>query len=901
MPSAPRLPEILAPAGDAESLAAALSAGAEAVYFGLDEGLNARARATNFSVERLPELCAQIHRAGARAYVTLNTLVFEHELATLEALVKACAESGVDAIIVQDPAVALIARALAPTLEVHASTQMTISSPEGAAFAQRLGITRVVVPRELSVEEIRTFAKGTPLELEVFIHGALCMSWSGQCLTSEAWGGRSANRGQCAQSCRLPYQLVVDGQVRALEDVAYLLSPLDLAGARAVSELAAIGVASLKIEGRLKGPAYVTTAVEGYRRWREAIAEKRDTTAQAQAQLQADLGKMAVSYSRGFSDGFLAGSDHQDLVEGRFPKHRGALLGEVVEVRGGEVLVRRAERRPSGGVGTPEGYRPEGAVKVALPVIGGASAEDARGVPMEVPEPVPGCGVGFDTGRPQDEEPGGPIFGVEPVRDGWRLKFGRPGPDLGRVKPGHRVWLSSDPRLTSEANAAVEDGTRGVSGRIPVVLTVAGRAGEPLEVTFAVEAPRSARTPSPLSVSANSDLALAPAKGGGLDVTLLSDKLGALGGTPFRLAEARLEGLSPGLHLPVSALKALRRPMIEALERKLVEAARHAVVEGSATERVQAEARTLGQSSAFDAARSERGVLIPLVRTAPQLEAVIASGLREVELDWMELVGLEKAVRRAREAGLSVTIATTRVQKPGEEGVDSRLARLAPDGILVRHWGGLMQFSKAGASRPRVHGDFSLNVTNSVTALHLLALSCDSITAAHDLDETQLHAMLANIPAERLTVAVHHHIATFHTEHCVYAHTLSHGRDFRTCGRPCETHQVALEDREGRRHPVVVDVGCRNTVFNAQAQSAAKAVPALLSKGVRRFRAEFVWEDEKTTASVLSAWRALLDGTLTPAELLKRIEGHEQFGVTAGTMQTFDAPRRLGGPQHERR
>jgi putative protease len=334
-----RLPEILAPAGDADCLAAALAAQADAVYFGLDEGLNARARATNFSAETLPSTVDQVHRAGARAYVTLNTLVFEDELPVLERLLRICAAAGVDAVIVQDPAVALLARALAPTMEVHASTQMTISSPEGAEFARALGVTRVVVPRELSVAEIRAFANGTPLELEVFIHGALCMSWSGQCLTSEAWGGRSANRGQCAQSCRLPYELVVDGEVRPLGDVAYLLSPLDLAGARAVAELVDIGVASLKIEGRLKGPAYVLSAVEGYRRWRDAIAQKQDGTPAAQAALQRDLGRMAVAYSRGFSDGFLAGSDHQTLVEGRFPKHRGALLGEVVEVKGHKVRV----------------------------------------------------------------------------------------------------------------------------------------------------------------------------------------------------------------------------------------------------------------------------------------------------------------------------------------------------------------------------------------------------------------------------------------------------------------------------------------------------------------------------------------------------------------------------------
>ncbi|MCU0695652.1 MAG: DUF3656 domain-containing protein [Myxococcaceae bacterium] len=887
-------PEILAPAGDAESLDAALAAGADAVYFGLDEGLNARARATNFSVASLPGTIDHVHRAGARAYVTLNTLVFENELPAVETLVRACAKAGVDGIIVQDPAVALLARAVAPTLEVHASTQMTVSSPEAARFAQALGVTRVVVPRELSVDEIRTFAKGTPLELEVFIHGALCMSWSGQCLTSEAWGGRSANRGQCAQSCRLPYELVVDGAVRPLGDVAYLLSPLDLAGARAFEALADVGVASLKIEGRLKGPAYVMSAVEGYKRWREAVLSKQQTSAAAQAQLQRDLGRMAVAYSRGFSDGFFAGSDHQNLVEGRFPKHRGALLGVVAEVKPGAVRIERAERRPSGGVGLGIPSTPSGATKVALPVIGGASSADARGVPLDVPEPIPGCGVGFDTGRPQDDEPGGPLFGVEPALRGWWLRFGKPGPDLSRVKPGHQVFLSSDPRLSADAKAAVEVGAKGVTGRIPVTLVVTGQAGAPLRATFTA----TGAVGRNVSVSGETSEVLAVATGAGLGVEVLSDKLGGLGGTPFRLAAVDLEGFGAGLHVPVSALKALRRSLIPTLEALVLARARHAVTE-----------RPMAQAVKDDSARRQptqrwtpptTPTLVPLVRRPEQLEAVVAAGLREVELDWMELVGLEKAVRRAREAGLFVTVATTRVQKPGEEGIDSRLARLKPDAMLVRHWGGLVHFSTL-AERPVVHGDFSLNVTNSVTAHELLAMGCDSLTAAHDLDETQLHELLRRVPAERVTIVGHHHIATFHTEHCVYSHTLSNGRDFRTCGRPCERHQVALKDREGQDHPVVVDVGCRNTVFNARAQTAARAVPKLLAAGVRRFRLEFVWEDQATTASVLDAWRALVEGKAAPAEVVKRLAVHEQFGVTAGTMRvltTLEASREL---PHERR
>ncbi|MBZ0153882.1 MAG: U32 family peptidase, partial [Planctomycetes bacterium] len=315
-------PEVLAPAGGMPALLAALQHGADAVYFGLQDGFNARARAANFDLATLPAVVARIHRAGARAYVTLNTLVFEPELPAMERVLRAIAASGVDAVIVQDPAVCLLARLLCPELELHASTQMTIAEPAAAAFATALGVSRIVVPRELSIAEIERFAAATTAELEVFVHGALCVSWSGQCLTSEAWGGRSANRGQCAQSCRMPYELVVDGELRPLGDVRYLLSPKDLAGARAVPELLRLGVHGLKIEGRQKGPVYVATATGGYRRWVDALTSGADAKA-AERRLAQDLLSMSLAYTRGFGDGFLGGSDHQTLVEGRFPKHRG--------------------------------------------------------------------------------------------------------------------------------------------------------------------------------------------------------------------------------------------------------------------------------------------------------------------------------------------------------------------------------------------------------------------------------------------------------------------------------------------------------------------------------------------------------------------------------------------------
>lgn len=839
------LPELLAPAGDAEALHVALEAGADSVYFGLDEGFNARARATNFPVEQLPEIVERIHAAGARAYLALNTLVFEEELPLVEGHLRKVAASGVDALIVQDPGLALLARAVCPEMELHASTQMTISSPESARFAEGLGITRIVAPRELNVDQIRLLCQGTPLEVEVFVLGALCMAWSGQCLSSEAWGGRSANRGQCAQACRLPYTLVVDGAEHPTGDATYLLSPKDLAGFRAVQHLVESGVHTLKVEGRQKSPAYVKTAVDAMRHWLDAIA--RGARREDEVQLAADMRDLSLAYSRGFSDGFLGGSDHQALVEGRAPRHRGILLGRVEAVQGDRVRVSAV----------PDPSRPvEGTIAHPLPALGGAT-DSSTGPGLAELQPRAGMGVVFDQGRPEEAEEGGPLFGVQRTPLGWDLRFGRPGPDLRKVRRGDRVWVTGDPEIAARVQHSLKTQP---AGRIPLDLHVQGVEGTPLRVTATVRG---------RSVTVHSASPLQAARGRALTPETLQEKLHTLGGTAFRPG-AFTADLAEGLFLPLSELKPLRRDFVEALAQPV---ARH----------VRPEPQLEGLRRAV-APREVAPGLIPLCRTMEHLEAAIAAGLPAVELDWMEFVGLGKAVERAREAGLQVGIATVRVQKPGEEVYDRRIAALKPDWVLCRHWAGVMQHRDAGAT---VHGDFSLNVTNSLTATHVLGLGLETVTAAHDLDETQLLHLLDASPRGRVAVTVHHHIPTFHTEHCVYSHLLSRGRDYRTCGRPCEQHRVSLRDRVGNEHPVLVDVECRNTVFNAAAQSAAFLVPRLLERGVNRFRVEFVRETREEAGRVLAAWQDLLAGRLTPAELVRTVGVHEQFGVTRGTMKVL--------------
>jgi putative protease len=843
-PAQPRRPEILAPAGTDEAFDAALASGADAIFLGLAEGFNARARSTGFSLAGLPELVRRAHLANAKLYLTVNTLVFESELETLETFLRGVVASGVDALIVQDPAVAFVARRLAPELRLHASTQMTVSSAEGAEFAATLGISRVVLPRELNTREIAQFTRDSPLESEVFVHGALCMSWSGQCLTSEAFSERSANRGQCSQACRMPYEAIVDGKRQELGDQRYLLSPEDLAAHDALPELIQAGVHSLKIEGRYKGPAYVSTAVDSWRNWRDALL--RGATDEDRAQLRHDVQRTQLTFSRGGSVGFLHGDNHQTLVAATTPKHRGLALGEVHELRARSAIV-HFTADPS----VREWLRPGVGVKFEL--VGRSDA---------VHDP--------------ENAPGGPVFSVRFLREDLvELGFGQPGPELALVRAGDAVRMTGDPAIIRETEQRL---ARGALGRIPLSFAVEGRAGSALRlVATASFLSRS------LSARAESQSRLEPARaGGGLDRTLLLEKLGAVGGTPFRLEQLDLERLTSGLHLAVSELKTLRRGLVAELEARIAE---HGYAPAPSSACVGELRSELSRSNTED-----RGApaLIPLCRSAEQLEAVIASGFgpgAEVELDWMEMVGLARAVERARSAGLRVTLATVRVQKPGEEAFDRRLAGLAPDGVLVRHWGGLVHFSRVRAQNRNgqelaVHGDFSLNVTNSLTAHHLLAMGLTSVTASHDLNRAQLLDLLRNVPRGRVALTLHHHIATFHNSHCVYAHLLSNGRDYETCGRPCEEHRIALRDYAGHEHPVVVDVGCRNTVFNAQAQSAAPLVPQLLELGVRRFRVELVWERADEVTRTLKAYQRLLNGELGAEAALKEAAVHERYGVT---------------------
>ncbi|HUA66754.1 MAG TPA: DUF3656 domain-containing protein, partial [Alphaproteobacteria bacterium] len=761
---------------------------------------------------------------------------------------------------------------LSPDFPIHVSTQMTVTSAAGVEFARELGCQLVVLARECSLKEIETIRSAAPaLPLEVFVHGALCVAYSGQCLTSESLGGRSANRGVCAQACRLPYELVSDGQLVPLGDRNYLLSPQDLAGLELLPDLVRSGVASLKIEGRLKSPEYVANITRIYRdaldelpsssyshvQLKAATAEEPSnrrsilTAVPLPGEGQGDarvVGKgessssryeMEMAFSRGLYTGWFRGVNNQELVHGRFGKKRGVYLGEISGVEGRYVR---------------------------LALQGPLKAGD---------------GVVFDAGHPEDGEEGGRVYTVDQRgRDTW-LSFG-PGINLTRIHRGDKLWKTNDPELDRRLRQTY-DGDAPKFQR-PVSFETTGCAGEPLDVT--------ARDDLGNEVRVKSAMSLARADKQPLTLERLRAQLGRLGGTPFKLGELK-NNLEGGVLLPVSELNRLRRLIVDellavrsrpkrwTLNSEFSPALRSFIASGAATER--------GSSSPAN--------LIVLVRSLPQLEAAIDSDVQTVYCEFEDPKKYRDAVTlfRSRSANrfdastlqrsnapFEIFVAPPRIFKTGEEWVLKQVRSCEADGYLVRNYDHLRFF---GADR--CIGDYSLNVANRLAADYFKnKFRLERVTASYDLNFEQLESLLRGAPAGWFEITIHQHIPMFHMEHCVFCAFLSSGTDYTNCGRPCDKHDVQLRDRVGALHPLKADAGCRNTVFNARAQTGADYVPKMLALGARHFRLEFMNESPAQISRTISSYRQLLRGEISGPQLWRELKLLNQLGVTRGTLQS---------------
>jgi len=839
MPIAPNRCELLAPAGEWESLRAAAANGADAVYFGLSD-FNARHRAANFTAEELPQVVDYLHHRNVRAYVTVNTLIFSDELPAAARLIAAIAQAGVDAVIVQDLGLVRLIRTVAPDLPIHGSTQMTLTEPRGMEYVRRLGVERAIAAREASIDDLKKIRAASALPIEVFVHGALCVAYSGQCLTSEALGGRSANRGQCAQACRLPYDLVVDGETRDLGDIAYLLSPQDLAAHDLIDELVAAGICSLKIEGRLKSAHYVAATTQTYRAALDAALAEQPFVASRRQELD-----LSQSFSRGFAPGFLRGNNHQRLVQGRFPKARGVRVGTIAEVGRQSIIVEL-----------------EG-------------ANDATIV-------KPGDGVVFDEGHPDQDEQGGRIFMVRPTANPrrWELAFGDGAVNFSVLTPGTLVWRTDDPEMRRRMEQTFN--REKVVHRKPIDVRLRGSVGGELTVEVSDEAGHraSAVWTGPLQLAQKHPLTEA----------LVREQFDRLGDTPFALRTITLEVTDPVM-APKSVLNDLRRRAVESLSAEIAVDARKRTVRIDALDELR-EAIAARKDAVPDATPTSPAVgLHVLVRTQEQLDAVLAlrgssaiARPTSVYCDFEDVRRYKDAVPQVRAAGLTVGLATLRIIKPGEEGLLRQIAKCEPDVVLVRNLAAVTFFAEEVPQVARI-GDFSLNVTNELTADLFRSDGLLRLTPGYDLSWEQYAAMLGRIDPGLFETVVHQHMPMFHMEHCVFCHTLSTGTDATNCGRPCDRHRVRLRDRVGAEFPLLADTGCRNTVFNSVPQSAAEYLPRMMQLGLRHFRIELLLESGGEVAELFDRYARVLSGVDDGRRAWQGLRVLNQLGVTRGTLR----------------
>jgi putative protease len=594
-------------------------------------------------------------------------------------------------------------------------------------------------------------------------------------------------------------------------------------------EIVRLGISALKIEGRYKDANYVALTTAAYRK---AVDEAWAGLPLSHSRTEAL--QLEQVYSRGLGPYFISGTNHQQVVRGRSPRHRGVLMGRVAQVLPGRVII------------TPE--------------------RAARVSPLKA-----GDGVVFDAASwrsPEEAEEGGRLYGVTPLPGGrLELQFGNGAINPARIRPGDLLWRTDDPDLERAARPYTQ--AAAPVRKQPLQLRVTAHEGAPLAAEW-----RLAKQPH-LRVTVRSDEPLGPAQKQALTEDLIREQFGRLGNTPYQLAGLELD-LAGRPFAPTSLLNRLRRQAVEQLAELQSRPPAPAVNEPWAIL-----AETLGQVSAPQPEVEMLPQLHLLVRTPEQLEAALALQPASITLDYLDLYGLRPAIERVQASGITARVASPRILKPNEQRIVRFLLKLACP-ILVRSTG--LLYALQAEAHPPLTGDFSLNAANLLTAQTFLGLGLERLTPTYDLNAAQVADLARQVGPGKIEVTTYQHLPVFHTEHCVFCRFLSQGTSYKDCGQPCERRRIALRDVNGRAHPVVADVGCRNTVFGAEAQEASPHLASWRQAGIYHFRLEFVHETAEQVTGISRAFTEALAGKLPFRELNRRLQQVAPQGTTEGSL-----------------
>lgn len=791
----PKNVELLAPAGNMECLHAAVKAGADAVYLGAGH-FNARRGADNFSLENLAEACDYAHLRGVKIYLTLNTVVLPSELPDALELARQAYRCGVDAFIVQDIGISIELSRIMPDVEVHVSTQMNIHDEDGLRAAAALGATRVTLARELSLAEIarlHELVEELGVELESFAHGALCVCYSGQCFMSSLVGGRSANRGRCAQACRLPYELHNRALRKTLDAPGeHLLSPKDLCTANLIPELLHAGVASLKIEGRMKSPEYVQAVVGVYRAVIDRVeaAIDRDgidsVVASDAPELRASEEEMNVlseAFSRGFTTAYLKGKRGNEIMSYGRPNNRGVFVGRVTKVREGLVFI-----------------DPETELHV-------------------------GDLIEFWTNRGHFVH----TIGEFKTDRAGRVFF----PVERAVGKGDRVF-----RVRNAEAAFVDD------DKLPSVAVRARaelRIGQPALLTFTVASGDASVTVEGPEVEAARTKAITEEE--------VREHIDRMGTTPFYLSSLEID-LAEGVGMGFSMLHKLRARAAEELQetilahyhaRKLERTPSRAFAPVVRKGWCKVAALATNPACARAAKRAGADLIYVPAANYRRGEAVIAGQLS----DTAEQAGYPKQC---------IPVLPTVSQMFDEEkrnGFDIWKRVKADKPVMVENLGQLLHATEMGAA-PEVGPH--IPVTNKLDLQAMADLGAQRVWLSPELSLVQIEE-LGDMAPMPLGLAIMGQTELMVTEHCLLMSQGPCNQKCTECARRKSPHY--LKDRKGYEMPVITDCTGRSHLYNAVQMDVAHLMPEIIGAGVSTVLVDTTLMNVKeTTEKVARAVRA---------------------------------------------
>ncbi|NLP15184.1 MAG: U32 family peptidase [Clostridium sp.] len=800
-------PELLAPCGDWEAFLAAVENGADAVYMG-GKLFNARQYASNFDKDKLEEAINYAHIRDVRVYLTLNTLISDSEMKAALDLIEEAYLAGIDGIIVQDIGLASLVREWFPDLSLHASTQMAIHSLEGVKMLERLGFDRVVLARELTLEEIKNIAQNTSLEIEVFVHGALCVSYSGQCLMSSMLGGRSGNRGKCAQPCRLPYKLTGSDWGERLKDSnkAYLLSPKDICLIEILDNIIKAGVRSLKIEGRMKSPEYVATVVRIYRKYLDRILDNPGNNDRTKIE-QKDLKELAQAFNRGgFSRGYLEGKTGKDMISFEKPKNWGVYLGSVLSYDGASQTA-----------------------KIRL------EDELAMGDGIEVwngEEKSPGTIVTKIRvkGRIVDEAKSHEIAEVSSVK--------------GRIRKGNKVYKTSDKRLNSFAR---ETFTGKFKRKVPIEGKLKIKKDEPLFITV--------KDYSGNEIQIDSGYIPEEAVNKPLTKEKILDQVRKTGQTPFEFRKIDVE-VESNLAVPVRELNTIRRKALEQLQRKRAD---------RYPERKHNWEQKIRSVSLLPKTRNEQSRKKALEVSACFYKNIEGLDYRTLNVDRLYLP-FSMLVKEKKENILHLGESTEVYAyiPPITKGnydklIKSRLkyvVEMGIKGILVGNIGSVEY--AAGFPGLSIMGDHPMNIFNSTSIKAVRGLGIDGVTLSPELNLNQMKEM-EEFPGLTAEVLVYGRIPLMISEYCPVGSIRGGLCRGTKCSQECIGKDFKLRDRKNMEFPILCDrIDCRSMIFNSKVLLLADNIDKIKASGVGRIRLNFTDEELGEVVDIIDMHRELL-------------------------------------------